>query len=178
MGTAYASSSGVSHEGAHCALVLSGRWFEPARSCQPQRYVYCLAHLLEVNMRKLCIGGSAAMFVLTVLGCGGTSNSSDTWTCNQAASTGLCYEWSAPKYLNSSDVGQLQQALQQNCTSSQGAMFSIGANCPTMNRIGTCAVSYVQERGVPENIVLYAPTHSAPAGQAVCASARGTWTPE
>ena len=129
-------------------------------------------------MRKRFIGGAAAMFVLSAFGCGGTSNSSDTWTCNQAASTGFCYEWSTPNYLNSSDVSQLHQALQQNRTSSQGGMFSSGANCPTMNRVGTCAVSYVQESGVPENIVLYAPTHSAQAGQALCDGARGTWTQE
>jgi len=130
-------------------------------------------------MRNRFSGATAAMLALTAFGCGGsqTSNIGDTWTCNQAVSTGFCYEWSAPSYLNSSDLSQFQQALQQNCTNSQGGIFSTGANCPTMNRVGTCAISYDQERGVPENILLYAPTHSFQAGQDVCAEARGTWTP-
>jgi|SRR5215472_13449733 len=127
-------------------------------------------------MRNRLIGAAAAMLAVTAFGCGGKSNSSAAWTCNVAASTGFCYEWTAPSNLNSSDVSQLQQALQQNCTSSQG-IFSTGLDCPAMNRVGTCAQSYDQEHGVPHNIVLYAPNHSAQVGQALCVGIGGAWTP-
>jgi hypothetical protein len=121
-------------------------------------------------MLKPFVGVAAAVLGVTALGCGGKSNSA-TWTCDWSASIGFCRERSAPNYLDSSEVSQLQQAEQQSCTSSSGprGAFSTGSNCPSMNRVGSCAVSYVQgERGVPYDMAWYSPIHSAQAGQSAC----------
>ena len=129
-------------------------------------------------MRKQFIGTAVAILAVAAFGCGGTSNRNETWTCNASASFGFCYEWSAPNYLNPSEASKLQQTLQENCTGSGlGDIFSTGANCPTTDRVGTCAVSHVQGRGVPENMVWYSPAHSSHSGQASCTSVGGTWTP-
>jgi hypothetical protein len=129
-------------------------------------------------MHERFIRVAAAMLVLAAFGCGGRTNVSDTWTCYDRL-RGFCYENSAPSYLSSSEVSQLQQSLGQNCTAS-GGKYSTGSDCPTESRVGTCVISEMvhPERQIPYNWGWYAPNHSAETGQTFCSGIKGTWIPD
>lgn len=119
-------------------------------------------------MRKGMMSLVAAMLAVAVSGC---SSSSNTYVCSFAASVGLCYVWTTPDSLNSSQ----QSALQTACTSGGAAAgtFSVGGTCPSTNRVGTCALP--TQSGWTYSWAYY-PPFNATTGQQECTASGGTWT--
>jgi hypothetical protein len=115
-----------------------------------------------------------AAVLLAVLGVG-CSSGGNTYTCSFAASVGVCYQWTTSDSLSSTQISELQDA----CTAGGGAgsgTFSTGSNCPSSNRVGSCALSDVGVSGVSYAWVLYSPAYTATTGQAFCTEVSGTWT--
>jgi len=122
-------------------------------------------------MRNRLFGvGAGLVLALAAFSCGGSGN---TYTCNFAANSGLCWEWSTSQSLSSSEQSQLQTA----CTSNNPpGTFSNGASCPSTNRVGTCSINAGQVNSVSYKIKFYSPTWTAASGQQACPASLGTWT--
>ena len=125
-------------------------------------------------MRIGSIGFVALLLAVGALGCGDSNSGSNanTYTCSFAASSGVCYQWTAPQTLTSAQVSQLQTAC---TTGNPPGTFASGANCPSASRVGTCTLANTQVSGVTYKWVLYSPTFTAANGQTLCAAANGTW---
>jgi hypothetical protein len=124
-------------------------------------------------MRNRLIGFGFVVVVLAVaaVGCGGSSN---TYSCNFAASIGLCYDYSSPQALTAAQVTQLQNA----CTAGAAAgAFSTTSSCPSAGRVGSCALPNTQMTGVTIKYAFYSPNYTAASGQQFCTTnLTGTWT--
>jgi hypothetical protein len=123
-------------------------------------------------MRNRLIGFGFVMVVLAVAatGCGGSSG--NIYSCNFAASAGLCYDYSSAQPLPSAQVTQLQTA----CTTGGAGTFSTSSTCPSASRVGSCALTNTQMSGVTVKYVFYSPAYTAATGQQFCTSLTGTWT--
>jgi hypothetical protein len=120
-------------------------------------------------MRNRLIGFVVVVLAVAATGCGGSSG--NTYSCNFAASAGLCYDYSSPQPLPAAQVTQLQSA----CTTG-GATFSTSSTCPSASRVGSCALTNSQMAGVTLKYAFYSPTYTAASGQQFCTTLTGTWT--
>jgi hypothetical protein len=128
-------------------------------------------------MTRRIVGLGLALCTIVAVGCGGSGGGggggTTTYSCNFTA-TSFCYEWTAPAALTSAQVTQLQAA----CTGGgAGGVFATGPACPTVSRVGTCALA--NNTGVPGvvyNYRFYSPGFTASSGQTFCTNLRGTWT--
>ncbi len=120
-------------------------------------------------MRNRLIGFVVVVLAVAAVGCGGSSG--NTYSCNFAASAGLCYDYSAPTPLPSAQVTQLQTS----CTGAAGT-FSTGSTCPSASRVGSCALTNSQMSGVTFKYAFYSPAYTAASGQQFCTTLTGTWT--
>lgn len=120
--------------------------------------------------RSIGFGFVVVVLALTAAGCGGSN--ANTYTCNFAASSGLCYEYSASQALTSAQVTQLQSS----CTTGGAGTFATGSTCPSASRVGSCALTNAQASGVTVKYAFYSPTYTAASGQQFCTTLTGTWT--
>ncbi len=120
--------------------------------------------------RLIGLGFAVVVFALAAVSCGGSN--SNIYSCNFAASAGLCYEYSSPVALTSTQVTQLQSS----CTTGGAGTFSTSASCPSASRVGSCALSNAQMAGVSIKYVFYSPAYTAVTGQQFCTTLTGTWT--
>src|SRR5262249_30581668 len=88
--------------------------------------------------------GPAVVLAAIVFGCG-SDNSKNTFTCNYAASAGVCADFTSSQSLSSAQQSQIQTAC---TTTNPPGTFSSGATCPTANRVGTCTVNNSGVQGV------------------------------
>src|SRR5262249_26780972 len=123
-------------------------------------------------MRNRWVGFGAGLVVaLAAFSCGGSSG--NTYTCNFAANSGICWEWTTSQSLSSSQQSQLQTA----CTSNNPpGTYATGANCPSPTRVGTCPVNNTKENSVTYKIKFSPPPWTAAWGKQPCPASIGTWT--
>src|SRR5258708_2660725 len=120
-------------------------------------------------MRNRLIGFVVVVLAVAAVGCGGSSG--NLYSCNFAASSGLCYDWSSPQALPSAQLTQIQTS----CTAAAGT-FSTGSTCPSASRVGSCALTNTQMSGVTIKYAFYSPAYTAASGQQFCTTLTGTWT--